>query len=185
MQETGMIKTRPTFAVLALGVALVLSGCGDREPDLREVRSTGSGPEEFGIVPNKPLEMPANFAQLPQPDPSGENRTAQRPLDDAIAVLGGAPARAQPSAGGGVPAGDAALVQQASRFGRDAGIRTTLATEDRAFRERRSLFSWQIVPSDRYMQAYRPQRLDPFDEVNRFRRAGVQTPAAPPRELAR
>lgn len=181
-----MIKTCPTCALaLALGLVLSLSACGqsDREPDLREVRSAGDGPEEFGIVPNKPLELPDNLAALPTPNPNGTNRTAQRPLDDAILALGGNPARAAET--GGIPAGDAAVVSTASRFGRDSNIRASLAAEDREFRERKSLFSWQLVPRDEYNRAYRGQKIDPFAEVNRFRRAGVQTSAAPPRDLLR
>lgn len=179
-----MKRTRQTCSALVLGAVLVLSGCSRGEPDLRNVRSTGDGPEEFGVVPNKPLELPANFAELPAPNPTGENRTAQRPIDDAIVALGGSPSRAA-ATGSGVPSGDAALVQQASRFGRDPGIRNTLATEDLEYRQRKSLFSWQLIPEDEYNKAYEDQRLDGFSEVDRFRRAGAQTPASPPRNLDR
>lgn len=182
-QKTRMTRSPAILAALALGAALALSGCGTGDPDLRNVRSTGEGPEEFGIVPNKPLELPPSFAELPQPEPNGENRTAQRPLEDAIAALGGVPGRARPL--GAVPAADQALVQGASRFGRSADIRSVLAAEDLAFREQKSIFSWQLVREDQYNRAYSDQRLDPFAELERFRRAGVRTPAAPPRELAR
>lgn len=175
-----MSKARRKIAILAMAGVLVLSACGDREREinLRNVRSTGEGPEEFGIVPAKPLELPTNLAELPEPTPGGQNRTDQRPVDDAIAALGGSPAQARES--GAVPTSDSILVAQAGRFGRDPNIRATLAEEDLDFRRRKSLFTWQLFPSDEYNRAYSAQRLDPYIETNRFRRAGVQTPAAPP-----
>jgi len=178
-----MTKTRPLFAVLALGAALVLSGCGAGEPDLRDVRSTGDGPEEFGIVPNKPLEIPEDLAALPAPTPGGANRTTPTPLADAVVALGGSPDRATPD--GAVPAADEAIVRQAGRFGVAPDIRGVLAEEDLADRGSGALFTWQLFPGDRYNAAYESQRLDAQGTVERFRRAGARTPSAPPRDDGR
>jgi hypothetical protein len=165
--------------VLIIGV-LGLAACsmgGEREPrTLHNLRTSGE-PEEFGIVPNKPLETPVNFAELPQPTPGGANRTDQTPVADAVAALGGNPARLQ--AGSGIGAGDQAIVQTASRFGRDENIRTTLAAEDEDYRRRKSRFSWSIVPDDDYNNAYKRQTLDPYFWLRKYRASGVPTPSAP------
>jgi hypothetical protein len=164
------------LAVLAFGG---LAGCsGERDITLHDLRTNSGVPEEFSIVPNKPLQSPENLSDLPTPTPGGANRTDQTPLQDAVAVLGGDPARLR--AGAGVPSGDAALVRRASRFGRDAQVRADLAQADLAFRQRRSLFTFSIVPRDEYYRAYRRQSLDPYLWLDRWRRAGARTPAADP-----
>ena len=173
-----MPKRAPFMTIAVIGLAVALSGCGERDIGLRMVRNAGDGPEEFGIVPTKPLEIPENLAALPQPTPNQANRADQRPIEDAVAALGGNPARVREQ--GGTPAGDRAVIAHASRFGRTGDIRAQLAEEDLEFRRRKSLFSFKVVPQDEYNDAYRRLRLDPYAELERFRRAGVRTPAAPP-----
>ncbi|MBV2360138.1 DUF3035 domain-containing protein [Thalassococcus sp. CAU 1522] len=164
--------------ILIAGLAGLTACSGERDIRLHDLRTNSGRPEEFSIVPRKPLETPPSFAELPQPTPGGANRTDQTPLADAVAVLGGNPARLTP--GAGIPAGDAAIVSRASRFGRDATIREKLAAEDLDFRTRRSRFTWSIVPTDEYFRAYRRQSLDAYQWLDRYRRAGARTPAAPP-----
>lgn len=166
--------------LLVLAAVLGLGACGlaDREPRLHDLRTYSGEPEEFSITPRKPLAAPEDYARLPTPTPGGANRTDQTPLRDAVAVLGGNPDRLE--AGTGVPAGDGALINGASRFGRDGAIRKKLADEDLAFRKRRSLFTWSIVPTDEYYEAYKRQSLDPYRWLQIFRRADRQTPTAPP-----
>ncbi|MGJ8603202.1 MAG: DUF3035 domain-containing protein [Marivita sp.] len=171
-----------TLIILAL---MALTACGsrqdtsDRDTNLRQLRNASGAPEEFSIVPPKPLVAPESFSELPQPTPGGINRTDPTPLQDAVAVLGGNPARLDPQAG--IGAGDQALVARASRFGRQPDIRAELAASDQAFRERRSLFNWRLVPEDTYNRIYRNQALDPYATLDAARRAGAQTPSAPPR----
>lgn len=106
-------------ARLGLAIAgaalLAVAGCGDRDkvPQLMNLRSDTNGPDEFSIVPPKPLEMPEDLALLPEPTPGGENRTDQRPKDEAVLALGGTPR----VAGAGVPGSDGALVSYAGRQG--------------------------------------------------------------------
>lgn len=160
------------------GVALLgLAACGG-DGRLRDLSNTSGGPEEFGIVPNRPLETPASFAELPAPAPDQGNRTDLSPNADAVAALGGDPARLSP---GAVPAGDRALVAAASRFGVAEDIRARLAAEDAAFRRGKARFAnIRLVPVDRYNQAYQRQSLDAFAAHRRFRAAGIRTPSAPP-----
>ena len=164
-------------AILALG-ALTACSFADRERTLHDLRTNSGEPEEFGILPNKPLEAPESYSQLPTPTPGGANRVDQTPKADAVAALGGNPARVNP--GSGIGAGDQALVGRASRFGRDPAVRDQLATEDAAFRKRKSLFTFSIVPTDEYYRAYKRQSLDPYLWLDRYRAAGARTPTAPP-----
>ena len=159
-------------------IGLSACGAGKRDITLHDLRTNSGKPEEFAIVPNKPLQEPESFSALPAPTPGGANRTDQTPLKDAVAILGGRPERLD--VGTGVPASDTAIISSASRFGRDPAVRQDLADDDLAFRKRRSLFTWSLVPTDEYYRAYRRQALDPYDWLERFRRAGARTPAAPP-----
>lgn len=159
----------------ALIAVLTLAACENK--GLRQVQSLGSGPDEFIIVPAKPLETPESFSALPQPTPGGVNRTDQRPLDDAIAQLGGQ--RGSPTAP--IPGNDAALVNHTSRFGREANIRATLATADAEFRRRQARFTqFRLFTQDTYAIAYRREAISPGAVARQFQRAGIPTPTAPP-----
>jgi len=165
------------FLIVLLAVSLVSACSRNREPRLLNIASSTSGPDEFAILPNKPLQAPENFAELPAPTPGGANRVDATPNEDAIAALGGNPAVVSR----GIPAGDAGLVNHASRYGRSAGIRQQIAAEDVDFRRRKNgrilerLFNVNV-----YFRAYRRMSLDQYAELERFRRLGVRTPAAPP-----
>ncbi|KAA8609716.1 hypothetical protein AL036_03025 [Salipiger aestuarii] len=163
---------------LMLGVTgLAACSPGERDIRLHRLKTNSGQPEEFAILPTKPLQTPPNFAELPAPVPGAANRTDPTPKADAVAALGGNPARLAET---GAPAGDGALIGTASRFGRDPQIRTRLAAEDLAYRKRKSLFSYKIVPQDEYYDAYRSQWLDTYAVLDAFRRAGARTPSAPP-----
>lgn len=166
------------FVLSALAV-LALSACSNRERDitLHDLRG-GNEPEEFSVAPNKPLQLPDNLKALPSPTPGQANRADQTPLADAVAALGGNPDRLTP--GTGIPGGDQAIVARVSRFGREGGIRETLAAEDLEFRKRRSRFTWKLVPEDEYYRVYRRLALDPYRWLDVYRRAGARVPAAPP-----
>lgn len=160
-------------AALVLTVALGACG-GGGAPDLLTVAASQEGPDEFGILPNKPLQRPEDLDALPPPTPGGANRGDLTPAADAVTVLGGRPG-AGPAAG--------ALVAHAGRYGVSPQIRRTLAAEDLVFRQANDgrllerLFNTNI-----YFRAYRPQSLDQYLALERLRQVGVRTPAAPPAE---
>ncbi len=156
--------------------ALALAGCAENYK-LNKFISDGT-PEEFGILPKEPLELPENLTALPAPTPGATNRTDPQPLGNAVEVLGGNRNALVP---GGVPASDGALLNAAGRFGVADGIRGTLAAEDAAFQRRAKIFNVKLVRDDEYRKAYRRFLLDAGAELLRFRRAGVQTPTQPPR----
>ncbi len=161
---------------IAVVAILTLGGCsGDQS--LMNVKSTGNGPDEFGVLPSKPLEMPQNLAELPPPVPGGANRTDLTPNADAIVALGGRPDVAR----GAVPAGDGALAGYAGRYGVSSDIRQTLAAEDLEYRKDNKgrplekLFNLNV-----YYKAYKPQSLDQHAELERWRERGIRTVSAPP-----
>jgi len=168
------------FLILTIG-ALAM-GCSRGEPRLLNLESSTQGPDEFAIIPNKPLAEPDSYTDLPTPTPGGRNRVDATPNEDAIAALGGNPALV--ARGGGIPSNDVGLVGHASRYGRAGNIRQQLAREDLDFRRRKNgrvlerLFNVNV-----YFRAYRRQSLDKYAELERFRRLGVRTPAAPPESL--
>lgn len=164
-------------AIIALLAVLVLSACGNGTPQLMNLRS-GSGPDEFGIVPPKPLAMPESLTELPEPTPGGANRTDRNPEEEAAVALGG-----RPGAAGGIPAGDGALYAHAARFGSDASIRSTLASEDLEWRrDNRGRILERLFNVTVYYRAYRDQSLDQHAELARWRKLGLRTPSAPPRK---
>ena len=173
-----------TAARLVLAIAgaslLTVAGCGswrDETPQLMNLRSTTNGPDEFSIVPPKPLELPEDLAALPEPTPGGENRTDQRPEDDAVIALGGKPR----TASAGVPAADGALLAYAGRSGVASDIRPTLATEDLEYRRKNNgRLLERMFGVNVYFRAYRKQSLDQQQELERWRSAGAGTPSAPP-----
>ena len=167
---------RITLGAIILSGAVALSGCANR--GLRQMESTGAGPDEFLILPNKPLTAPKDYDVLPAPTPGGTNLVDQNPNADAVVALGG---RASALESKGVPASDGTLVAQASRYGVPSNTRVSLAEEDAKFRKRQGrLSSFRLFPVDRYAQVYSRQTLDPFSESQRFRQAGFPTPSSPP-----
>ena len=159
-----------TFCVLALGAC-------ESSGKLMTLASD-DGPEEFAIVPSRPLELPQDLAALPAPTPGGSNITDQNPDADAVAALGGNPAQL---AAQGVGAGDGALIAHAGRHGVTPGVRQITAQEDAEYRRRNGRRLLEVVArSNVYYRAYRRQSLDSQAELDRWRPTGVQTPTAPP-----
>lgn len=167
------------FSSLTLGAALIaLAACGGGDPQLMNIRNTESGPDEFSILPTNPIVIPENLSDLPQPTPGGVNRTDPDPQGDAIRALGGNPERATRAAGD--------LGAYTARFGISPDIREVLASEDVEFRSRNNgRLLERLFNSNVYYSAYREMSLDRYAELERLRRAGVRTPAAPPEGLVR
>lgn len=161
--------------ILATLIAAMLSACGngDRVPSLMNLRSSTAGPDEFGILPPKPLQMPQDLAALPEPTPGGVNLTDPTPEADAIAALGGTPGR-----GAGL---DAGIINHASRFGVAGDIRQTLASEDLEWRrDNDGRILERLLSVNVYYRAYEKMSLDQHAELFRWRQQGVRTPSAPP-----
>ncbi|MFD1158841.1 DUF3035 domain-containing protein [Roseovarius aestuarii] len=166
--------------VLMVFLMLALAACGNKGKPLSRIEKTGDGPDEFTIIPSKPLQAPESYAALPTPTPGGSNLTDQYPLADGAVALGGNPAAL---ATAGIPATDAGLVRHASRYGVNPGIRQTLRAEDDDVRRRHGRVNiLNIGPVDDYTNAYRRQWLNSDAEFRRLRRAGITVPSAPPKK---
>jgi hypothetical protein len=166
--------------VAVVVAAGILSACGarDREPQLLNIRSNTTTPDEFAILPTKPLEAPEDYAALPEPTPGGTNRVDPTPIADAVATLGGNPAALARS---GVPAADGALFAQATRFGVQPSIRADLAAADLEYRRANDgRVLERVFNVNVYFRAYEALSLDQYAELERWRLLGVRTPSAPP-----
>lgn len=160
-----------TIGALVLG----LSACADREPSLMNMRASQDGPDEFAILPTKPLQEPKNYTDLPAPTPGQSNLTDPTPQADAIAALGG-------NLGSGkLRRGESALVSAASRYGVSANIREVLAASDLEWRkDNKGRVLERLFNVNVYYRAYEAMHLNQHLELERLRRLGIWTPAAPP-----
>lgn len=161
-----------------LAALLVLSACSDKVPQLMNHRNTTGTPDEFAVVPARPLETPSNTSVLPPPTPGSGNRADQSPVADAMVALGGSGTAATRA---GIPAGDSALIGHAGRYGTNPAIRGVLAEEDLEWRRNnKPRLLPRIAGTNTYYSAYARQSLDQAEELERLRRAGVTVPSAPP-----
>ncbi|WP_127902625.1 DUF3035 domain-containing protein [Solirhodobacter olei] len=168
---------------IALMAVLGLAACsGGGAPHLMNVRS-GSTPDEFAILPNKPLQIPKDTSTLPTPTPGGTNLADPTPKADAVAALGGRPAAMKSQS---IPAADGALVAAATRYGVTPGIRQTLDAQDLRFRKNHNgRLLDRLFGNTVYFQAYRAMELDPYAALAFWRARGVATPSAPPKPTKR
>lgn len=163
--------------VMIIIMGLLLAACSN-DKGIRRLSSSGDGPDEFRVLPSKPLEAPKDYAALPTPTLGGKNRTDLDPAGDAIVALGGSRAAANSTR---IPSSDSGLVNYSGRTGRSQDIRETLAAEDAEFRKGRGRFSnIRIVKTDIYNEVYKKYHLEQYQEQERWRQGGAATPAAPP-----
>lgn len=152
-----------------------LSAC-DNDPKLMNIRT--DAPDEFAVLPTKPLEAPEDYTALPAPTPGGTNLADPQPKADAIAALGGDPERLNSTQ---IYAREQTLLSYSSRYGVPAGIRETLATEDLQWRrDNNGKLLERLFNVNVYYESYAPMALDQHLELERLRGLGVRTPSAPP-----
>ncbi|MBO9445757.1 MULTISPECIES: DUF3035 domain-containing protein [Ruegeria] len=164
-------------SIFAVTLAFAAAGCSDI--GLRHLQAPGPGPDEFSVLPVKPLTQPKDYAFLPAPTPGGGNLTDPNPKAEAVAALGGNAAALNPNTA--IPSTDAALVTATSRYGVPANARQVVNAEDAEFRRKQSrLTRLRLFNVDRYSQVYRRETLNPDAQNEAARRAGIETPSSPP-----
>lgn len=172
-----MRAARGAAALMLLGVVLGLGGCGEGgfAGGLRAA-GAGASPDEFLVLPTRPLQMPDDLSTLPPPTPGTANRVDIDPRAEAVAGLTGRPGPAGTASG-------AALVARAGPV--DPQIRRVLAVEDAQVRQgNRGRLLERLFSSDRERLIYRDTTLDAPAEFERLRALGVAVPPAPPSVLA-
>ncbi|WP_170479452.1 DUF3035 domain-containing protein [Ruegeria arenilitoris] len=170
---------RTPHAIIVLTLAAAVAACS--KSGLRDLQPPGPGPDEFSVLPVKPLTQPQDYAFLPAPTPGGANLTDPTPKADAVVALGGSESALNPNAA--IPAGDAALVTASSRYGVPANTRQLVRQEDDEFRKRRGRWTGlRLFPVDRYAQVYERQAIDPHAQTRAARQRGIETPSSPPDE---
>ena len=168
----GMLAKR--FAGLA--AFAVLAACSGGDPELMNIKTTT--PDEFAVLPTKPLEAPEDYATLPEPTPGGRNLVDPMPQADAVAALGGNPDRLER---GTIFAGEQGLLAHTARYGVPADIRDTVAAEDLEWRrDNNGRLLERLFNVNVYYSSCKPMSLDQHLELERLRRLGVWTPTAPP-----
>ncbi len=164
-------------SILAVTLAFGVAGCSDI--GLRHLEAPGDGPDEFSVMPVKPLTQPKDYSFLPAPTPGGGNLTDPNPKADAVVALGGSEAAL--NANTAIPSSDAALVTASSRYGVPANTRQVVDTEDAEFRKKQGRWTrLRLFKVDRYEQVYQRQALDAEAQNQAARRVGLETPSAPP-----
>lgn len=163
------------FAVLFLPLAMILGGCSDGGV-AGALRSSGvtSTPDEFLVLPTRPLEMPDNLAALPVPTPGQPSRVEYQPEAVAVAGLTGQEVSARTASG-------AALLARAGVASNDPLIRQRLAEEDAAYRaNHRGRLLERVFTPNRETLVYREMILDPGATYEAMRARGISVPAPPP-----
>jgi len=167
---------KSNYLIIILGFIVLSLGAGcttNTQPSLMNLRSSGSGPNEFLVLPSGLLKQPKNYSELPLPTPGGGNRTDRNPRNEVIIALGG---------NENFSRRDPKLVEYVSRYGGDINIRSILAKEDLVFREENDgLFLERILKVNVYYKAYAKQSLDQYVELQRLNDLGVKTVSAPPK----
>ncbi len=158
--------------MLLLFGAVALTGCSGGLAGALRSSGVSSSPDEFLVLPTKPLEMPENLAALPPPAPGTANLVDYHPGADAVAGLTGRPGPA------GVANGSA-LVARAG--GADPQIRAELAVEDAEYRRtHRGLLLERWFSKDQNALIYEDMTLNAGAEFQRLRAGGYRVPSPPP-----
>ena len=124
------------FRILGIFVTLFLiAACSSDDARLRDLYDVGTGPEEFAVLPSKPLIIPSNLKELPVPDETIGNLADPTPKRDLIEKLGGSIDETK-----SVPKQDKGLLNYVSRAGVNPNIREELAEEDQKFLRRMGVF---------------------------------------------
>ncbi len=164
---------------LITGLFLSLCACSGDDGLLNIKQERGEGPDEFSVLPTKPLQMPEDMAALPDPTPGGANLTDPTPEIDVASALGGNVAALSRAST------DGALLNHTTRFGVAQNIRSDLATADAEFRQNnQGKLLERVFDVNVYFRVYEFMELDKYAELERLRRSGVRTPAVPPKQTS-
>ena len=169
---------RVTSFTVLLAASVAVSACsrgGDEQSTLERLNSgTVSAPDEFQVLPTKPLTLPDDLASLPEPTPGQGNRTDLTPIRDLEVALSGREGRAA------AIGSDAAVVRAAAAGGITPGIRDILAAEDEEWRRaNKGRLLERLLLKNQEGITYRAMILDAQAELRRLRALGLRVPQLP------
>ena len=170
-------RGRVRSALIAMtAAALLLGGCSreGQEQSVLERLNTASddAPDEFMVLPRRPLVLPEDLATLPEPQPGETSRADLTPISDLQVALSGRTGQGVPSSA------DAALLSAVG--GVTPNIRAILAEEDADWRDRHKgrLLERLLLKSQEGI-TYRAMILDADAELRRLRALGIRVPQLP------
>lgn len=167
------VRIGALLVTVALAAACNRGGSTGETRPLLNLRGSAVAPDEFLVVPQKPLEIPADMASLPEPTPGATPRAQIDSEAELLAALGG-----RDTGISAVPAADAALVAAArSGAGDTSNIRAVLQAEDAAFRADRARRIAKLTEDARAGDIYDRMLLDALAELARLRALGIKTPS--------
>lgn len=183
-------RRRSPLGTAALLAVLALAGCSQIGDPIEAIGARRPAPDEFKVVPRKPLVVPPTLAQataLPTPDPGRPSPLEPDPAADAVAALTGTTATPRPTATTSISAGESALLSAADAASSNPEIRTQLES-DRLAAETADANEPYEPPSlvelffgkDEEEEALDPAiALDAIAESQRLQREGVAAPNDP------
>ncbi|MDT8344069.1 MAG: DUF3035 domain-containing protein [Thermohalobaculum sp.] len=186
-------RRKPPFGPAALIALLALGACGQIGDPIEAIGGRRPVPDEFKVLPRKPLVVPAavadataaSAAALPTPEPGKPSPLEPDPAADAVAALTGTAAAPRPTATTSLSSGEAALLGAASAGATSPDIRVQLETDrtaaaeaDAAEYEPPTVFELFGFGGDE--EELDPAlALDPIAESQRLQREGISAPSDP------
>lgn len=176
-----MTRIRATISFAApLAAVVALSGCeisSDSTGDFRDQFGVAQGaPDEFLIIAKQPLQMPPSF-DLPRPQPGAPNLVDPNPNAIAYSALYQS---TQTDGAVAISAGERVLLKGAKAEGDNSAVRAALADDLPEETNQNflldNLFGLPIPANLNEIKG----DLASAEEVERLRRQGLPTPAAPP-----
>jgi len=163
-----------------LAVLLAVAGCDSIGDPLEAIGARVPAPDEFQVMPRKPLEMPAT-AQLPEPSLGAPSPLEPNPRAEAMAALFGPAAAA--GAGTAAPsASERALLSSANAAAGSGDVRVQLDKD----KSRQAVNTPYVPPTlgelitgNAARKVDESELLDPEAEALRLQQQGIATPANP------
>lgn len=188
-------RRRPPLGAALAAALAVLAGCNSFGDPIEAIGGRRPAPDEFKVLPRKPLVVPATVAQpgvqpgpLPTPEPGKPSPLDPNPQREAeVALMGREDAGPWPTTTTSLSAGEAALLSAADVAAGGSDIRVQLETDRQAAADAKEnepyepptlleLFGFGDDEEDEIDPAV---ALDAITESQRLQREGLPAPNDP------
>jgi hypothetical protein len=172
------LRQRGPIAAMLLPAVLALGACSNGFAGSLRASGIAGKPDEFMVLPTRPLEIPQDLSTLPVPQPGTANRVDYQPETIAVAGLTGQEGRVRTASG-------APLLARAGAASRDPQIRARLAQEDLEYRRSNNgRLLERIFSRNKEALVYEDMTLDAGSAYEQMRARGLVDTAPPPNLLA-